>query len=239
MNEQDYIKTLKDYTPDWMRDGTGIRGPAQTVQRFSGGVEFPHASIQQTVQPGNEPLDQPGFGGPTPIGGSSTTNPVPLFQPYFRYSGTTPQWGVYSQSLIFFNGQCNPSDNIIPSGLLSFDFSTGWLDINTGADPDRLWIETTYGTWPALAGAATTSTGSGGSWSGGVWEYESNMASPTTYTQTVSRVLIATCVADGSGNALPSLIHSGGLMFSFNGEQGYDSSASNPKNIVVFHPYPI
>lgn len=242
-NEEQAAQTLSTFDPAWMKDGTWLRGPQQTVNRFGQPFDFPRATVTGgTMQQGNEPIMGPGIGGAGDAGGTATTF---SFQPILGVFSGNYFVGIYKNSkLISDFGDSSLGDNVISvTGLLSSLTPTssdpGWIPVTTSGI-GWLRVPITTGTsYPFTFGTAIIEATGLSSTPGPAIENDGGMGMPPVYTQVNARQKLFDMGADANGN--PMIAYSWvntPLRMEYGDYYSFDSSGGSNQPIFAAFPKP-
>lgn len=146
-------------------------------------------------------------------------------------------WGVFHYSQIL-NGYVI-DDLLTIDDLLEFDpddSDAGWKPIS---GDDRIWIEGTFGEWPALDSISVQSLGGGGDFGGGIIEYESDGEDPPAFPQKYFRLPVAQAFDQGADPPIIVPYFTGARVLILDVLTGYDSGGATPKETAVMFPFAI
>jgi hypothetical protein len=177
---------------------------------------------------------------------------IPSFNFPFQimYQGTPGVAGSFDYGVYFYS-QLFSTDNIVDpttppiqtiTGLLTSatptPSDTGWITWN--GSPDPVWITGTIGTWPALTSVNVSSYSNGDTYDGGDVENDGGAGSPTVFTQTFFRLLIALIQDDGSGSPFTTQYVRENQKLLITSKDSFDNTGAANENIIAaVYPYPV
>lgn len=115
------------------------------------------------------------------------------------------------------------------------DDDAGWV---ATADADKIWLELTIGTWPAITTAEIKSIEASDTVDGGEVERDDGTGDPPLYAQTKARLMIATIEAAGDAFAVVQLV-TNHRRLGICPADARDSTGAEPQPVPTVYPFPL
>lgn len=210
---------MYEVLPGWMTDGKGLRGDAQAAQ--DNRIQFPGAQVQN-VEPqlsqGSEPEKSDAGGGVLlPQSGVWRVTFAPKGGSGFNLFLDTAGISILLS---------DPEDENSQIAISNISSALAW----NGVD-DKIWLE---GSGAGMATVAVKSLGNGDSFGGGAVQDDGGSGSPTVYTQTAFRKVVATISSDGGFPAKPQILH---LLYANLALETNQMTGSSSKPVSAIYPY--